>query len=485
MHLTLDGQGTLTDQLSRALREAIRSGRAAPGLRLPASRSLAATLGVSRNVVMGAFAQLTAEGYLEARQGSGTRVAPGLAPLAPPHRPSAPVGPSVQDPVRLSALGRRLRASPSSAPPPALAAPATICDFRYGIVPFTGPARQAWSRRLGRRARGAGAAAAAPRQGDRRLRRLIADMLRFSRGLPVAGEAVVITQGVQEAFDLCARLLLGPEQVTVLEDPHYRPVRAIAAAHGAEVIGVPADAAGLDPEHLPAIDAALAYVTPSHQFPLGGVLAAPRRQRLLSWARQHGAWVFEDDYDSHFRYDTPPLESLAAMDRSRVIYAGSFSKTLSPGLRVGYLVVPDARAEPLRRLRALTGSGVPLVTQQALADFIDAGDFGRHLRRLGRDYARRREAILQATADHLGDRVEVVGARGGVHVVLRCHEHAAADAHGVTTRAAAAGVRISSIEALYLQPRPDQPLELLLSYAAPDERAIRAGIAALAGCLRT
>ncbi|MEQ9002797.1 MAG: winged helix-turn-helix domain-containing protein, partial [Pseudomonadales bacterium] len=124
MHLTLDGQGTLTDQLSRALREAIRSGRAAPGLRLPASRSLAATLGVSRNVVMGAFAQLTAEGYLEARQGSGTRVAPGLAPLAPPHRPSAPVGPSVQDPVRLSALGRRLRASPSSAPPPALAAPA-------------------------------------------------------------------------------------------------------------------------------------------------------------------------------------------------------------------------------------------------------------------------------------------------------------------------------------------------------------------------
>ncbi len=486
MHLTLPEGGTLIERVLQTVRAAVRDGRLEPGERLPSSRQLAADLGISRNVVLIAFNQLLAEGYLVARQGSGTFVAEqtGVAESRATKKVNGRRPLAAEHPATLSPLGAWLALNQPMLPliTEAGSERRYACDFRYGRVAFDGIARTTWSRLLARCARAANATALAPVEGDPQLRATIADHLRYARGIRVDADAVLITQGVQEALDLTARLLISPGARAVLEDPHYLPARMLMQAHGAQITAVPVDSEGLRASELPEGPIRLAYVTPSHQFPLGSVMSLARRQKLLAWAARRGALIFEDDYDSQFRYDARPVESLASLDASRVIYAGSFSKTIAPGLRLGYLVVPDALIEPFRRIKALAGSGAPLVVQQAVAAFVGEGHFARHLRRASLSYAANRKALLNAIHQHFADRAEVLGAAAGVHVVMRVKDRRARDASGAMRRAAAAGVGVRSIEMLYAQSARAE-LELLMSYACTAPAGIEHGVARLAEVL--
>lgn len=487
MHLTLDGKGPLTAQLSRALRSGVREGVLTAGVRLPSTRELARQLGLSRNIVLAAFEQLQVEGYLQARIGAGTYVARDLGRVSPQSSTDDAADVtfgSSADRLRLSPLGQRImnelprladRGRADRNPP--------TYDFRYGGVPFDGISRQAWSRILARCARDVRSQDPVPVEGCEVLRAALSAHLRYSRGIRAPVERILITQGVQDAFDLTARLLLAPDSSAVVEDPHYLPARAVILAHAARVIAVPADRDGLQTGRLPRAGADLAYVTPSHQFPLGGVMPLARRHELLSWASKHGVWIFEDDYDSHYRYDTRPLESLASLAPQQILYASSFSKTLTSNLRVGFMVLPDVLVEPFRRLKALSSSGVALVIQRALAAFVAEGHYARHLRRMMRDYAVKRSAFLAAVDRHLQDRVTLLGTQAGVHVVMRVNDRRERDAATILRRLSSEGIALQSIGPLYQQADEDRHLSLLMSYVRLLPNQIEGGITRLARSL--
>ena len=252
--------------------------------------------------------------------------------------------------------------------------------------------------------------------GEPALRQAIARWVTRSRGVTADQDMVVVTSGVQHAIDLVARALLEPGQVVALEDPGYRPAARLLQSLGARVVGVPVDQDGLVVDQLPAA-ARMVYVTPSHQYPLGAVMSMPRRLQLLDWARRHGAAVVEDDYDSEFRHLDWPLEPLQRLDDSgRVIYLGSFSKTLSPSLRLGFAVLPPPLAGPVAALRQLTDWHAPVAPQLALAAFIADGLFDRHLRRSRRIYSRRHQILQSALSGPLAAALTSLGSSAGLHV---------------------------------------------------------------------
>jgi GntR family transcriptional regulator / MocR family aminotransferase len=338
----LDGQGTLFQQVYRVLRDGIVDGRFAATTRLPPTRALASDLGVSRATVLLAYEQLAAEGYVGARQGSGTYVQ-GPVSVAPavPRRPPAPRG----EPR----LGRLASALLAQRRPPlesayAGARPALRWDFRYGLPSLDDFPLETWQRCIGRAARSAPAGAYdyGPPQGSPALRAALAAYLGRSRGVSCAPEQIVVVTGSQQGIDLAARLLVRPGARAVVEEPGFEGARNAFLAAGATLAPLAVDDEGLDPDALQR-DACLALVTPSHQYPLGGVLSWTRRAALLAWASRADAWVIEDDYDGEYRFDgrpVPPLKTLDADDR--VLYLGTFSKVMFSALRVGYLVYPNA-----------------------------------------------------------------------------------------------------------------------------------------------
>ena len=393
-------------QLATHLRDAILAGEFAGGTRLHASRALAQQLGVSRNTVTQALDQLVAEGYLETRAGAGTYVAHGLTPRA------RNVGTSAAAAPRLSVRARRLAAArdPDGGSEPAL--------FRPGVPDLSLFPAAAWRRVANRwldtdATRGYGDPG-----GYRPLREAIAAHLRQTRGVTLGAGNVIVVEGTRAALALIADVLVDPGEPVAVEDPGYSAMRDAVAAAGGTLVPVGLDDNGFDVTRAPA-DARLAYVTPSHQYPTGVVMGLRRRLELLAWARAANAYVIEDDYDAEFRYDGAPLPALQGLDDTRVLYVGTFSKTLAPALRVAWIVVPDALVDAFSAARAVGSGGPAFPLQAALAAFVADGHFALHVRRASAVYRDRRDALVNALERRLGDVVRVQGAATGLHLVAR------------------------------------------------------------------
>ena len=359
-------------------------------------------------------------------------------------------------------------------------------DFRYGAPAMADLPLAAWQRCLGRRARRAPGRAYdyGHPQGSPALRAALAEYLARSRGVACSPEQMLIVNGSQQALDLSARVLLDPRDAVVIEEPCFEGARHAFELAGARLVLAPVDEEGLDPAILrrEGRHARLVYVTPSHQYPLGGVMPYPRRVALLAWAASADAWVIEDDYDSEYRYEGRPLETLKALDEGeRVIYVGTFSKVMFPSLRVGYVVLPPALVEPFLRVKTLADGGSPSLEQDALADFLSEGHFERHLRRSRRHNGARRAALLEALRAQLGDAVEIAGANAGLHVVVWLRGRSSRGLSGLVREAAATGVGLYPVTPHYAEPPPRAGL--LLGYAGLSERDIRAGVARLARLL--
>ncbi|TDD70670.1 PLP-dependent aminotransferase family protein [Jiangella aurantiaca] len=480
-HVNLDGPGDLATRIYRSLRDGVRDGRLRPGDRMPPTRELARTLNVSRGTVATAYERLTAEGFLVGRVGAGTFVA------------ATAVGASSSPPA---AGALRPRAGWDRAPSSPSALPAARYDFQVGVPDVRLFPYDTWRRLVAaewRPRRGAGRdrepAGYADPAGHPGLRAAVARYVGYARSVRAGAEDVVVTNGAQQALDLLARVLLAPGDVVAVEEPGYPPAREVFAAHGAPVVGVPVDGDGLVVSRLPRA-ARLVYVTPSHQFPLGVAMSLHRRLELLAWADAHDAAVVEDDYDSEYRFADRPLEPLHTLDDGgRVVYVGTFSKTLLPGLRLGFVVVPPSLREAVRAARRVADVHGPVATEAALARFMDEGLLARHIRRTAKVYAQRRSAVLAGLAGELAPYLETVPSAAGLHVCALLRPGAdggaggAATAQAVAGRARAAGVAVETLAGY--QTEPGGPAGLVLGYGAIEAADVPAGLAALAAAFRT
>ncbi len=479
LHLDLDGAPgrTLRARAEHALREAVRGGRLAPGARLPATRALAAQLGVSRGVVVEAYAQLAAEGYLDTRRGGGTRVAEQPAP--PPTSTSGVEGrltvrdgPSVVP--RRPGAGAGPGAGVAEAP---VVPPAPRHDLRPSLPAVDGFPRTAWLAALTRVLRTIPDARLGygDRQGEPELRAALAASLARTRGVRAGEEQVLITGGLRDALPLLWRLVKarGAKRVGIEEPGWWRIGRSLTEA-GLIPVPIPTDGHGLDPARLADLDLDALAVTPAHQFPTGAVLPPERRARLVAWARDRGALILEDDYDAEFRYDRQPVGSLQGLAPDLVAYGGSCSKTLAPALRLGWLVLPSGLVAQLHADDATSPPGTPpTIDQLALADLIERGELDRHLRRQRHRYRKRRDALLEALALQLPG-LAVRGAAAGLFAVLALPVDA--DEHAIAAAALARGV---ALEPLRAAGRPG----LVVGYANLPEAGAAAAVAALAAAI--
>ncbi|MBI3350894.1 MAG: PLP-dependent aminotransferase family protein [Burkholderiales bacterium] len=408
LHIVIDRNEPLGEQLLRQLRGLIRSGRLATGTQLPPTRLLAQQLGLARQTVAEAYERLTLEQLIEAGRGRGSFVR--ALPAGEGPRPAA-------TPVRLASAERI--AAFQALPVPLLRfadSPLARWDFVGGSPEPALFPHEDWRRHLhaAQRALGQGGAHAPP-AGHTALREAIAEHLAFARGVRCTAADVIVTQGAQQAFDLLVRVLAGPGDVVAVESPGYPPVAGLLQAHGARIVPVPVDAQGLVTDALPP-EAKLVYTTPAHQFPLGVAMTAARRRALLSWAARTGAIVIEDDYDSEFRFEGQPRDSLQGLDTDgRVAFVGSFSKTLAPSLRLGYVISPPALRDALLNAKHLADVHGPSLLQHALARFMAEGNYRKHLRRCVAEYARRRERLMAGFADTLAPWLRLLPAEAGFH----------------------------------------------------------------------
>jgi GntR family transcriptional regulator / MocR family aminotransferase len=473
-------------QLYDELRGAILAGRLKPGERVPSSRALAHSLGVSRATVTLSYEQLLSEGYLQAVVGSGTTVTKQLpdellkTQPAPAHSAS-PRQVKTSAPL-LSRYGQSLTDTVPFEPPE----PELPINFKSGRPALTEFPLQQWRRLMLRHCRANDAALldyAADAQGHEPLRVAIANYLGRARAVRCQPEQVIIVNGSQQALDLLTKVLLERGESVALENPGYLGARRNFLAQGARLLPVPVDEAGIVVAKLPhrtARKVKMAYVTPSHQFPTGATLSLPRRLELLAWAAETGALIIEDDYDSEFRYGCRPIPALQGLaDDAAVIYIGTFSKVLFPALRVGYLVVPPKLAHVFARAKWLADRQTPTLEQRVLADFITEGHLERHLRRMRTLYDQRRQTLVRALENHLGDRVTVLGDNVGLHLMVKLRSRLSDEA--VVRRAAEVGVGLVSARLYYLTGAPGD--EFVLGYGNLSERRIQEGIRRLAKVL--
>lgn len=473
-----------TRRIYRMLRGQMADGALQAGDRMPSTRALAAELGVSRTTITAVYEQLQAEGFLLMSAGRAARVSAPQAAAAPAGRAQPRQG---RQPLCLSRFGTRVADMAEPALPTATTS--LRFDFRYGAVASRDFPYLAWRRAY---------QAVLLRQqhslyytmpeGEPALQRALQGYLLRARGIRCEAGQILIVQGAQQALDLCARLLLDDGDRFVFENPGYRMARHCFTATGACLLPIPVDAQGLDTWHLPTDGRTrLAYVTPSHQFPLGGVLPIARRQALLRWASGQDAWVIEDDYDGEFRYGQHPIDALQSIDtEGRVIYIGTFSKALSPQIRLGYMVLPQALAPVFGQAKRLTDRHAPMLDQQVLAALIDSGHYERHVRRVRREHERRRAALLQAIAQHLPQDVRVDGAAAGLHMVLWLPGLQSQDTDRLVALARRHAVGVYPIGPLFApEALRDVPPSagLILGYASLTPEQIREGIARLAQAL--
>lgn len=439
------------DAVFDRVRQSILAGTFGPGSRLPATRGLAEELGVARQTVVVAYERLVAEGYARGRVGSGTYVAadlPDIVPDAAAPRPG--IAPA------LSRRGAAIAATPSHAIEAAglPAAAGGSLALAPGVpAPELFPA-QAWAAAAARalRALPPGLTGYPDPRGLPELRAEIAAYLAATRGIVAPAERIIVTAGTQQALRTAAELLLDPGDAAWVEDPGYIAGRGALRAAGARLHAVPSDAAGLDVAAgvAEAPDARLVLVAPSHATPLGGALPIGRRLALLDWAARSGAWLLEDDCDSEFRWEGKPVPALASLDQAgRVIYCGTFSKTLAPALRLGFAVLPAPLIPAFVRARTLVDRGPPVMLQATLAAFMQAGHLAPHVRRMRTEYARRRGALLDALARHCPVLRPVV-APGGLHMAATLPT--GTDDVAVARRARANGLAVLPLSAYFVGP---------------------------------
>ncbi len=469
-------------QLYEGLREAVLSGRLAPGACLPSTRELASELGLSRATVITAYRQLLAEGYLEGRVGSGSYVASKLPDdlLRARRQREQPYHESARQGRILSRRGESLAAVPMIS----LRGEGEPQAFQPWVPALDEFPWRVWSRLLAQRYRHPRRELLnyGPPAGHWALRRAIAEHLGASRAVRCEPEQVIVVSGSQQALDLTARVLLNPGDAAWVEDPGYAGTNGALVGAGARVVPVPVGREG--PDIALAWDlcpnARLACVTPSHQYPLGITMSLRRRLELLEWAAREGAWVLENDYDSEYRYAGRPIAALQGLDtEGRVIYAGTFSKVLFPSLRLGYLVVPLDLVDAFVAARAFVDRGSSLIEQAVLADFLIDGHFSSHLRRMRLVYAGRQEALVEAARRELAGLLEVHSNDSGMHLVGWLPE--SVDGDTASRRAAQYGVVAPSI-ALYSL-LPSSPQGLVLGYAAVNEEQIAEGVQRLGRAL--
>jgi GntR family transcriptional regulator/MocR family aminotransferase len=444
-----DGEA-LHRQIESALRDGIRSGRFAAGTAMPSSRRLAAGLGVSRGVVVEAYSQLTAEGYLAGRSGSFTRVA---ADVPAARREAEPVA--------------------------AAAAPRPQVDFGYGRANVAAFPRRAWMRSLRR------VFAEAPDErlgypdgsGALELRTALADYLNRVRGTDAVAAQVVVTNGYGQGVGLLISVLAarGARRLAVEDPSADDDVRPFAARLGIEVVGVPVGEEGVETRALERLEADALVLTPSHQWPTGGVLSAEARAAIVGWARREDAIVIEDDYDAEYRYDRAPVGALQGLAPERVVYAGTASKTLAPGFRLGWFVLPPQLREPFAAEKILADRGSPVIDQLAFADFLVHGEFDRHLRRMRPLYRERRDALLGALAARL-PQLRPSGVAAGLHLVAWLPS--GVEEGEVIAAAARHGVAIAGVSPYRLE--STGPDGLIFGYSDLAPGAISRGVALLA-----
>ena len=416
-------------QIYRRYCEAIAAGKLKPGDRVPSIRSLASELNLARGTVELAYQLLASEGYFVARGAAGTVVSPRLARL--PERAEA------------NAAVRRVDAAPRQD-----AASAEVLPFQLGLPALDAFPRKTWARLAGRTLRMLDTAAMTypDPAGYEPLRRAVAAYLGISRGIACSHEQVFITSGYRGALGLACRTLLQPGDAGWYEDPGYLFARQYLEQAGMRLAPIPVDAEGLDVglgiRH--AGQARFAVVTPTHQSPMGMALSLPRRLELLEWAKDRQAWIVEDDYDSEFRYHGRPLPALKSLDaHGRVLYTGTFSKVLFPGLRLAYLVVPACQVGRFRRTIDHASGPGSILPQAMVADFMEQGHFARHLRKMRALYAARRGYLVDALAQTMGERLHVQPQAGGIHVLA--HLHTRQDDRAVARAAAAAGLAVGAL----------------------------------------
>jgi GntR family transcriptional regulator / MocR family aminotransferase len=452
--LDRNGGEALHRQIEASIRGRIRSGALPAGVALPPTRALAAELGVTRGVVVEAYAQLVAEGYLTSRSGGYTQVAAAAAAVSPAAEPKPG------------------RSAPARWPRP-------VVDFGYGRGNVAAFPRAAWLRSVRR----ALTEAADERlgyldgHGAVELRSALAAYLNRVRGTNADPETIVITSGYAQAVPLLMGLLAARGARTIaVEDPSASDdARPIAQALGLNVVGVPVGDDGVRVDAVAELDADVLILTPSHQWPTGGVLSPQARAAVLGWAQRTGALVLEDDYDAEYRYDRAPIGAMQGLDPERVAYAGTASKTLAPGFRLGWLILPRELLEPFAEAKLLADRGSPILDQLTFADFLSRGEFDRHLRRMRPMYRSRRDALLTALAQHLPE-LEPAGIAAGLHLVAWLPQ----DLEEATVIAAAAreGVAVAGVSPYRLSPAPRGGF--IFGYSNLNERAITDGIVRLA-----
>ena len=472
MDLSFDGQGALYQQLARTLKRAILEGHLVAGSPLPATRTLARTLKISRNTVLGAYELLCAEQLAIARGGSGTRV----ADIGDPRmRPAART--QSDRPSRYAARARQLG-------PVTLGGtwPRARYDLQYGAPLLNPQLFNSWRTKLAAAALRTSPGYPSP-AGVPALRAAICDYLARRRGFVCAPDEVIVVGGTQQALTLVARVVLDEGDTAIVEDPHYQLAMHALLAHGARVVSVPTDREGLITAQLPARPARLIYVTPSHQFPSGAVMSLARRIELLQLTARHGSWIFEDDYDGEFRYGAPPIAALRSIDGGeRVIYVGTFSKSVFPSLRLGYIVCPQGLRDDLLAAKRLDDGGCPAIDQAALAAFMHGRQFEKHLRTSALELDHRRCALLAGLERWARPHIEVSESRAGMHVVVWLPRLSYQQLAQLIELGAARGLGLHPVHPYYRTPPPHPGL--LVGFAALSCTQINSATELLGQCLR-
>ncbi|GAB1692445.1 PLP-dependent aminotransferase family protein [Krasilnikovia sp. M28-CT-15] len=478
---------SLQTQLCDHIVDAVRTGKLQPGDPVPPTRELAHELGVSRTVVLRAYELLRANGVLDGRRGSGTRISLTLPGRPPPDGPTGAARLAPEPPLAGHAdhpLWQPWERSADNA-----------VDFRHSTPALAQFPISRWRRSVTEAFTKADAALLGygPAEGSPALRAQLTGLLRRSRGLVTPADRILITSGATQAIDILVRLLVRPDDVVVIEDPSHTVLRQIFGYARATVVAVPVDeqglrvgdidgyvrAAGHEPDRV-----RLIYVTPSHQFPTGYIMSPQRRRDLLAWAGAHGATVLEDDYHHEFTLSGERIPAMATEPGGAdVAYVGSFSKTLFPSIRIGYAVLPPHLVQPFLGLKWITDRLTATVTQEALATFISSGSYAWHIGRMDRLYRQRRRRLLDALHVQFGGAARVSGADAGLHVLVTIGGVRGAGAAEIARQAAARGVLVHPADDYFVGPTPDDPMFLLGYGAVPTER-ITEGVASFAAAVR-
>lgn len=472
----------LHQQLYEELRRAILSGGLSPRQRVPSTRSLSKSLGISRTTVTQSYEQLRSEGYIQTVIGSGTYVCAQLPDDLLRSIPTEPAQEVICPPLKLSQYGAKLAEAERSL----MSEPIAPINFRYGRPAFEQFPIKLWRKLLTRHCQidTTWLDYSTDLLGYKPLRAEIAHYLSRARAVQCEPGQVMITNGTQQALYLVMRLLIDPGDAVALENPGYLSARRIFLSQGAKLLPIAVDESGFvvkDLDNYASEPIKLVYVTPSHQFPTGAILSLPRRLELLVWAQQTGALILEDDYDSEYRYGDRPIPALQGLDKSQsVLYIGTFSKVLFPSLRIGYLVLPPHLVSLFTQAKWLSDRQLPLLEQRVLANFIAEGYLERHIRKMRSHYDLCRQTLVQALKAHFGEQVTILGEKAGIHLMVR-FQIDLSDAE-IVDRAAQVGVGIMSAQAHYLDAQPNG--EFIFGYGELSPEQLQEGISRVAQVLR-